>query len=134
MDTNVFSEQLKRQPDEAVLDWIKANESSLYISTITVGEIRRGVERLPNGKRKSRFQHWLTQLSEIMRGNILSYNRAVAHIWGQMQAKMEREGKHCPAFDGILAATALRYQFTLVTRNERDFKATGVSVLNPFSE
>lgn len=133
VDTCVFSERLKRRPNEAVIDWIETNEPMLYVSTITIGEIRRGVERLRRGKRRTRFQHWLTRLSQTMHGRILSYNRAVAHVWGQMQAQMEAKGHRCPAFDGIIAATAIRHGLTVVTRNESDFRRTGVAVLNPFA-
>lgn len=134
VDTNVFSEQLKPKPDSQVIDWIQENEANLYLSTVSLGEIRRGIERFDEGKRKRQYQHWLTQLSETMRGNILSYNRSVAHVWGQMQAAMEREGFAASAFDGLIAATAIRHGLTLVTRNTRDFQHTGATLLNPFSE
>lgn len=61
-------------------------------------------------------------------------NRSVAHVWGQMQARLDAAGVRVPAFDGIIAATALRHNLTVVTRNEKDFARTGVKVLNPFRQ
>ena len=89
VDTNVFSEKLKPRSDAKVVAWLAENESELFISTLTIAEIRRGIERLPQGKRRDQFQQWLTALSQTMAGSILSFNRDAAHSWGQMQGQLD---------------------------------------------
>jgi hypothetical protein len=123
---------MKRKPQTPVVEWLRDNESSLYISTITIGEIRRGVERLPGGSRKALLMGWLETLCERMAGRILSFNTSTAHVWGQLKAKWERQGISVPSLDSQIAATAHRHQLALVTRNVADFEKTGIKVLNPF--
>ena len=132
-DTNVFSEPVKPKPDAKVVAWLRAHESQLYVSTITIGEIRRGIERLPNGKRKTQLRAWLQALCDCMKGRVLSFNTSTAHVWGQLKAQWDRVGIVVPSLDSQLAATAQRHQLTLVTRNTADFGKTGVKLLNPFT-
>ncbi len=132
VDTNVFSEQAKRMPDAKVIEWLRQHESELYVSTITIGEIRRGIERLPDGKRKTQLQQWLQSLCDCMQGRILGFNTSTAHVWGQLKAKWEKAGVNVPSLDSQIAATASRHSLTLVTRNTADFVKTGVRTLNPF--
>lgn len=132
VDTNVFSEQVKPTPDAKVIEWLRQHESELYVSTITIGEIRRGIERLPDGKRKTQLQQWLQSLCDCMQGRILGFNTNTAHVWGQLKAKWEKAGVNVPSLDSQIAATASRHSLTLVTRNTADFENTGVRTLNPF--
>lgn len=132
IDTNVFSEKLKPRPDAEVVEWLAENESELFISTLTIAEIRRDIERLPQGKRRDQFQQWLTSLNSTMDGSILSFNRAAAHSRGQMQGQLDLKGIRISPSDGILAPTAIRHGLTVVTRNERDFNDAPVRMLNPF--
>ena len=132
VDTNVLSEPAKRQPEASVVDWLRKNESNLYVSTISLGEIRRGIERRPAGKRKLQLRAWLQDLCACMKGRILSFNTATAHVWGQLKAEWERVGISVPSLDSEIAATAHRYGLTLVTRNIADFRKTGVKLLDPF--
>lgn len=132
VDTNVFSEQAKPKPDANVIDWLRQHESELYVSTITIGEIRRGIERLPNGKRKTQLQQWLQSLCDCMQGRILGFNTSTAHVWGQLKAKWEKAGVNVPSLDSQIAATASRHSLILVTRNASDFENTGVRILDPF--
>lgn len=132
VDTNVLSEPIRRTPNPAVVEWLREHERDLYVSAITVGEIRRGIERLSEGKRKSQLQKWLTEVCDSMQGRILSFNVSVAHVWGQLKAKWESEGVVVPSIDSQLAATAHRHGLALVTRNERDFRHCGIRVENPF--
>ncbi len=134
VDTNVFAELIKPRPEARVLTWLREYEASLYISTITVGEIRRGIERLPAGSRKLLLTRWLEMLCERMGGRILSFNTSTAHVWGQLKAKWEREGISVPSLDSQIAATAQRHQLAVATRNTADFEKTGVKVINPFTE
>ena len=132
VDTNVFSELAKSKPDAKAVAWLRDHESQLYVSTITIGELRRGIERLPSGKRKTALQSWLAGLCKRMEGRILAFNASVAHVWGQLMAGWEKKGITVPSFDSQLAATAHRHGLTMVTRNEADFQNTGVKLLNPF--
>jgi predicted nucleic acid-binding protein len=132
VDTNVFSESAKRSPDPKVIAWLREHESRLYLSTITVGEVRGGIELLPEGKRKSQLRDWLSRITGTMKGLILSCNVATANVWGQLKAKWDRAGLNIPALDGQIAATAHRRGLVVITRKVRDFEGTGVQVHNPF--
>ena len=132
VDTNVLSELAKPKPDAVVVDWIRQHEPLLYVSTITIGELRKGIEGLADGKRKSGLQKWLSGLCERMEGRVLSFNTSTAHVWGQIVARWEKTGDVVPALDSQLAATAHRHGLTVVTRNVADFKKSGVRLLNPF--
>ena len=133
VDTNVFSEPLKPKPDASVVAWLRQHESELYVSTITIGEIRRGIERLPDGKRKAQLRAWLQSLCDCMKGRVLSFNTSTAHIWGQLKATWDRAGIAVSSLDSQLAATAHRHSLTVVTRNLTDFEKTGVKLLSPFA-
>ena len=132
VDTKVLSEPARRIPEERVVEWLREHESDLYVSTITIGELRRGIERLPDLKRIDQLRIWLQALCECMKGRVLSFNTSTAHAWGQLKAGWEGKGITIPSLDSQIAATALRYQLTLVTRNTADFEKTGVKVINPF--
>jgi len=132
IDTNVCSEPAKPTPDPHVVAWMRRHEGSLYVSSITIGEIRRGIERLAEGKRKARLQVWLQSICDCMKGRVLSFNTSTAHVWGQLKANWDKSGIGVPDLDSQLAATAHRYSLTIVTRNISDFEKTGVKVINPF--
>ena len=134
VDTNVFSEPVKPKPDAKVVAWLRTHESELYVSTITIGEIRRGIDRLPDGKRKTQLRAWLIALCDCMRGRVLSFNTSTAHVWDRLKAKWDRAGLAVPSLDSQLAATAHRHSLTMVTRNTGDFTKTGVKTLNPFGK
>jgi len=133
VDTNIFSEPAKAKPDPKVVSWLRDHEPELYVSTITIGELRRGIERLPAGKRKTQLHAWLQSLCDCMKGRILSFNTSTAHVWGQLKAKWDKAGLNVPSLDSQIAATAQRHNLTLVTRNTSDFYLTGIKLLNPFS-
>lgn len=133
VDTNVLSEPAKPKPEKRVVTWLREHEQELYISAITVGELRRGIERLTEGKRKAQLQVWLVELCDRMKGRVLSYNTSAAHVWGQLKARWDREGISIPSLDSQIAAIAHRHGLTIVTRNTSDFKKAGVDVLDPFA-
>lgn len=133
VDTNVLSELAKPKPEPLVVAWLRDHEPDLYLSTITVGELRRGIESLPAGKRKTALQSWFTGLCKRMEGRILSFNTSTAHIWGQKMAAWDKKGTPIPSLDSQIAATAYRHNLTVVTRNVSDFKNTGVKLFNPFA-
>lgn len=134
VDTNVFSELAKSRPDARVVAWLRDHEQDLYVSTVTIGELRRGIENLPRGKRKTALLAWLVGLCRRMEGRLLSFNASTAHVWGQLLATWERNGVTVPSLDSQIAATAHRHGLTIVTRNVSDFQNTGVKLLNPFLE
>lgn len=132
VDTNILSETIRRRPDPNVLAWWEENEASVCISTITVGELRYGIELLPEGRRKEVLQRWLKDVSSLMRGQVIGFSRSVAHVWGQLRSEWRKAGVSVPSIDGQLVAVARRHSLTIATRNVRDFAHAGVKVVNPF--
>jgi len=134
IDTNVISElRKKRHSNRGVRTFFENNgntSSPLYISAITVGELRRGVEMIRHRGDKiqaGQLEQWLDMLLSTYEDNILDFTQAEAQVWGKLRAPHYEN-----AIDKQIAATALTYDLTLVTRNTDDFKNTGVSLLNPF--
>jgi toxin FitB len=133
IDTNVLSELRRKAPDARVLDWFSQRPTgTLYLSVLTLGEIRKGVEALSDPPRRLALLDWLeTELPAFFVGRILPIDAAVADRWGRMVAQA---GRPLPAIDSLLAATALQHGLILVTRNLRDVKGLGVQVVNPWYE
>ena len=132
VDTNVISESTKLRPNESVDHWMKEHSDQYYLSSVTIGEIRRGTELLLSSERKVLLLNWLTQLCEKQRGRILNFNASTAHVWGQHMAIWQKKGINVALLDSFIAATALRHQLTLVTRNVSDFSNLGLRIVNPF--
>ena len=134
LDANCVSELVRVKPEPRVLEWMEvANESLLYLSVLTLGEIRKGLAALPQGRRRARLEAWLeVDLRGRFSGRILPVDAAVADRWGLLAAQARRNGAPLPIVDGLLAATALHHNLTLVSRNVCDFAAAQVSVLNPW--
>jgi toxin FitB len=135
LDTNVVSELVKPAPDRNVRRWIEdAEESLLFLSVLTLGEIRRGIARLPSGRRRGRLEVWLqADLRARFEGRILPVDDGTADRWGAISAAAAAQGKPVPVIDGLLAATALHHNLVLVTRNSADVAGTGVSTLDPWN-
>jgi len=136
LDTNVISELLKPEPEAKVVRWIEeTDESILFLSVITIGEIRNGIERLAAGRRRGRLESWLKiDLRARFRNRILPVDESVAERWGALSAAAAAaKGKPLPVIDGLLAATAVHHDLMFVTRNVRDVAGTSVSTLNPWS-
>lgn len=134
LDTNVISELVAKQPLAKVIDWLdERDENLLYLSVITIGEIKKGIERLPDSHHKTTLRTWLTDALLLrFQGRILPLDTAVMLTWGNLTALLEQKGRKLPAMDSLIAAVALQGQLVLVTRNEADFADTGVTVLNPW--
>ena len=134
LDTNVISALVAKQPLNQAIDWLnKIDDSLIYLSVITIGEIKKGIERLPESKRKTALRDWLNdELLLRFQGHILPLDTEVMLTWGVLTATLEQKGRKLPAMDSLIAAIALQGQFVLVTRNEADFADTGVTVLNPW--
>lgn len=131
IDTNVLSELRRRDPDANVVRWMADRPATtLYLSVLTVGELRKGVEGLPEGDRKRRLLDWWeVELPAYFAGRILPVDATVADRWGRLLAQA---GRPVSAIDSLLAATALAHGMTLVTRNLRDFQHPDLSVLDPW--
>jgi hypothetical protein len=131
LDTNVLSELRRRIPHPGVVSWVEQRPAgTLYLSVLTLGELRKGVEGLADTERRLRLLDWLeTELPAFFAGRILPVDAAVADRWGHMVAKA---GRPVPAIDSLLAATALQHGLVLVTRNLRDVADLGVEVVNPW--
>ena len=136
LDTNTVSEMVSLKPNPRVLDWIAgADEKRLFLSVLTLGEIRQGVSALPQSKKRSRLESWLeVDLRERFAGRVLGIDAAVAERWGWIMAQTPVRGMRLPVVDGLIAATALHYNLTAVTRNVRDFSVEGLSILNPWED
>jgi predicted nucleic acid-binding protein len=134
LDTNCISELVRRRPDRRVMEWADAaNEASLYLSVLTLGEIRKGLAALPQGTRRTKLETWLeVDLKSRFHDRILPVDAEVADRWGLLTAGAKRKGKPLPVIDGLLAATALHHNLTVVSRNTGDFARAGVAVLNPW--
>jgi tRNA(fMet)-specific endonuclease VapC len=134
LDTNVISELVARQPNPNVTAWIQSiDENFLHLSVITIGEIKKGVEKLPDSARKEALQEWLAHdLVQRFERRLLAIDADVMLIWGELTAQLEGSGRVLPAMDSLIAALALSGDFTLVTRNTGDFDGTGVKTFNPW--
>jgi hypothetical protein len=135
LDTSVISELIRPKPDDKVLRWIEeTDESLLFLSVLTLGEIRNGVQRLRAGRRRGRLESWLqVDLPSRFLDRVLPIDAAIADRWGRISAIAAAKGKPVPVIDGLLAATAIHHNLTLVTRNSSDVSGTGVATLTPWS-
>lgn len=131
VDTNVLSELRRKQPDGNVVRWLENRPpTTLFLSVLTMGELRKGIALMQEGERKRSYLDWLEiELPRFFSGRVLSIDEPVADCWGRLVAQA---GRALPAIDSLLAATALTHGMTLVTRNERDFQHPGLDVINPW--
>ena len=136
LDTNVISEGAKPRPDAGVMDWLASiDEEQLYLSIVSLAELRHGVERLDAGRRKTALDLWLTeQLPLRFDDRLLPVDAETADAWGRIVAASQAIGRPIGAMDAFIAATAGQHQLTLVTRNIADFEATGIRLFNPWSQ
>ncbi len=134
LDTNVVSEWVKPQPDPQVVAWLKAvDEDRVFLSVASLAEIRRGVELMPQGKRRDRLASWLTgDLPARFEGRILDIDGRIAEAWGIFMARGKKAGLNLGILDAFFAATAEVHRLTLVTRNVQDFLKLGLPLLNPW--
>lgn len=134
LDTNVIFELVTIQPDPRVMRWIEnVDADAAYLSVITIGEIKKGIAKMPDPQRKTALEDWLKDdLLVRFQDHLLPIDTAVMLIWGSLIARLETIGKPMPAIDSLLAATAAQGEYTLVTRNVRDFEHTGILLLDPW--
>src|SRR6202022_1026644 len=134
LDTNCISELVRPKPEPRVTEWMEAaDEAMLYLSVLTVGEIRKGLAGLPQSKRRTHLETWLeVELQARFAGRIVLIDAAIADRWGLTAANAKRKGRALSIIDGFLAATPLHHNLTIVSRNASDFANTPVPVLNPW--
>jgi len=138
LDTNVISELVRPRPERRVIEWMEAaDEGLLYLSVLTLGEIRKGAALLARdkaqGKRRARLETWLeVELRARFSDRLLSIDTAVADRWGVLAAEAKHRGRSWPVIDGLLAATAMQHNLTVVSRNAADFGDAPVQALNPW--
>ena len=133
LDTNVVCEATARQPEATVLAWIDAHADTCFLSSVSLGEIWKGLHRLPEGKRKRALIQWVDGLENDFSGQILELDTMTLKAWGKLYAKHEAKGFNMDVMDSLIAATALVHQLTVVTRNTADFPAD-VKTLNPWRD
>ncbi len=134
LDTCVISELVTKHPNPKVVDFVDSLDSDdVYLSVITIGEIAKGVEKLPKSKRKQELHSWLKEdLLVRFDGKIIPLDTEVLVEWGILIARLASTGITLPAIDSLIAATTLTYKLTLVTRNVDDFGGTGIEMVNPW--
>jgi len=136
LDTNIVSELVKPKPEANVTEWVEnTDESLLYLSVLTLGEIRRGIAALPQSRRRATLEAWLDKdLRARFEGRILVIDQEVADRWGLLTSAARNSRIVLPVIDGLLAATALEHNLTLVTRDTGKIPSMGVAVFNPWEK
>jgi toxin FitB len=134
VDTNIPSELTRERPDARVAAFLaNAGQNSVFLSVLTIGEICKGIAELPASQKRTGLQDWLDiEVRSWFAGRILPVTEAIAERWGQLAAAAKQKGMTLAVVDGVIAATALHHDLTVVTRNVKDFAGLGVAVFNPF--
>ncbi|MBA2260353.1 MAG: type II toxin-antitoxin system VapC family toxin [Acidobacteria bacterium] len=130
VDANVLSEPTKPAPQLAVVQWLREHEADLAVDPFVIGEIRFGILLLPRGARRARLERWFE--AGVARLRCLSWDAHTGLRWAQLLAKLRASGKAMPIKDSLVAATALAYGLSVVTRNRNDFMHAGVPIVDPF--
>jgi predicted nucleic acid-binding protein len=135
LDTNVVSEWVKPLPDTGVVAWLaEADEDRVFISVVTLAELRHGIARMAVGGRRTRLDAWLRhELPLRFEGRVLAVDAGIADAWGHVVAESERVGRRIGAIDAFIAATAKVHSLTLVTRNTSDFEPMVKAMVNPWA-
>ena len=135
IDTCCISELVKKKPDPNVVKWFTdQDELSMYLSVITFGELKKGIEKLPDSKKKNELNRWVKEdLKHRFKNRILNINMEEVNKWGEILAAAEIDGRPLPATDSLIAAIALVHGLSVVTRNSQDMEGSGVEVINPWN-
>ena len=134
LDTCLISELVKKEPNPAVVNWLDGqDEQKLFLSVLNLGELQKGISKLPDGAKKDELQAWVAlDLVERFTGRILEIDLETALSWGRLQGEAEQSGEKLPAMDSLIAATAAAHGLVVVTRNVKDMERCGVKVCNPW--
>ena len=117
-------------PSSKVIAWLSANEGNLVVDSIILGELRIGILALPRGRKRSQLDQWFETLAQTI--DCLAWDAAISQRWARLVVDLKRKGETMPLLDGMIAATALRHDLAIATRNTRAFRKAGVETLNPF--
>lgn len=136
LDTCLISELIKREPNPRVLPWLESqDETTLYLSVLTIGELQKGISKLPDSHKKLELQAWVSKdLVARFEGRLLPIDGEVATGWGRLLGVAEKQGKKLPVMDSLIAATAITHNLTVVTRNTRDLERCHAKVFNPWKD
>jgi len=134
LDTNIISEFISKKPNQKVLDFIESlDEDDIFLSVITIGEIKFGVEKVDSKKKKEDLLYWLeNSLLKRFDNRIVSIDIDIMLKWGEMNQYLKTIGKPIPIMDSLIASTCKVKNFTLITRNEKDFYSFDIKMINPF--
>ena len=121
LDTNTISELSKERPNSNVVAWVRRNHLDCFLSAVTIGELVKGIELLPEGKKRRRLSRELRFLQEDYRDRILPYDELSAVEWGRLYAAAKMQNRLLPLEDSLIEATALSHELTVATRNTGDF-------------
>jgi predicted nucleic acid-binding protein len=130
VDANVLSEATKPMPSDRAVDWLARREQEIAVDAIILGELRYGILLMDKGRRRQRLEIWFTQVVAKIR--CVPWDAACGLRWAGLQAELRSGGNTMPLQDSMIAATALRYDLVVATRNSRDFQNAGVRLVNPF--
>jgi predicted nucleic acid-binding protein len=131
LDTNVVSEMMKNRADGSVLAWMDGNQDSCFVSSVTVAEIEKGIEMLPEGQRKRDLQKAFREFLPDFEDKVLSFDLRAARKWAKLAVELRRQGRQTPVMDSMIEATALLWKLVVVTRNTSDF--IQAATLNPWT-
>lgn len=133
LDTCFISELIRKEPNPGVSNWLQdKDEFSLFLSVLTIGEIKKGISKLPDSKKKKELENWLIKLESRFEERLLPIDTEVARKWGQVQGELEQKGEPMPSIDALIASTALVHNLAIVTRNGKDMKKSKVEIVNPW--
>lgn len=136
LDTSVISELVRAAPDNNVIEWLRGiDETSLHLSVLTIGEIEKGIAKLPASARREKLETWVRRdLADRFRERLLAIDSTVAATWGRLAGEAELRGEPLPVIDGLIAATSLAHDLTVATRNVADFQRCGARCYNPWAK
>lgn len=133
LDTNILGNSLKPQPSPTLTEWItRQRDADLFIASLTVGEVRKGILQLPAGRRRASLETWFAGPEgppALFAGRILAFDEQAAGIWAELMASGFRSGRPRSSLDTIIASVALANDCVVATENEKDFE--GIATLNP---
>jgi predicted nucleic acid-binding protein len=134
LDTCVVSELVRPRPKASVVSWVReSDEGELFLSVITIGELEKGIAKLPDSAKRITLVQWVRrELADRFRGRLLLIDSAVAARWGAMVGVSEARGRPLPVIDSLIAATSLQHDLTVVTRNTDDMERCGARCFNPW--
>jgi len=134
LDTCLISELVKKEPNPAVINWLdEQDEQKLFLSVLNLGELQKGISKLPEGAKKDELQAWVAlDLVERFTGRILEIDIETALSWGRLQGEAVQVGEKLPVMDSLIAATAAAHGLVVVTRNVKDIERCKARVINPW--